>query len=231
MMTDHIRAAGVANVKSPGILFGESVRSDQPETMKPFDDTVHGISSKKSESVGRCFPRVTGFQSKLRDMDEEIYWSRKNEPLGRRKMTSNPLPPSTHVYGKVLPVDGSVSDAFKGVPEETEPDRQLYKHTHRDFDPGEQVDRNYKWPHGVDDTFAFGLRELKSQPIDSCMKWEEHESSPIPERRAPTVYHPRIKKVEPMNSAAWCINGNFKTVDELLPDPTIGKSPNSRVHA
>jgi hypothetical protein len=164
-------------------------------------------------------------------MDEEIYWSRKNEPMGRSKISSNPLPPSSHVYGKVLAVDGSVSDSFRGVSEETGPAKEMYKQTHRDFDPGEQVDRKYKWPLGVDHAFAFGLRDVKSQPIESCMKWEHSESNREPERRDTSLCPPQYLKTKPFESAALCIHGNFKTVDELLPDPRIGKSLNSRAHA
>lgn len=235
-MTEFIRAAGLPNKKSEGWFRSaspDSVSSKPLKSSKSNEDIVHGITTAKSESVQKCFSAMksTPFKATVKEIEERIYRSNKFEPLGRAKFSGNPLPDGSHVYGKAAKSDGSAAEVFKALPSEAHEAHELYKRTHHDYDPGERLNRQYMWPSNVGSDFTFGTREERSEPASLALNWGYHEgkevterlsSVPIPDERVFGV-RKTVASSEGA-SAAKCIHENYKSIAELLPDPTIGRS-------
>lgn len=136
---------------------------------------THGRRTEKNASVATCFEsmRVEGFQRKINDIAESIYRSKQREPLGKGRVWNFTLPEKTHAYGKSQPVESSVAHVFAAETHaDTRKVHDLYKKSHHDFYPGEQVNRKYDWPPGVDNSFAFGLRETRTGSVSDSLKWD-----------------------------------------------------------
>ena len=154
-----------------------SPRIDRVVKPSSCDATTYGKPTVKSESVGKCFTcmRVTGLEAKKREFVEQaVYRSRISEPLGKTRQSRFTLPPTDHAFGKPLTFDGSIRDILTGERySENKFIHELYKKSHHAFYPGEQIDRKYQWPAEVKSDFQFGVREKRSEPAGSVLRWEE----------------------------------------------------------
>ena len=143
-------------------------------------DITHGVATSKSESVGRTFEsmRVTQVEQLLRDVKEEIYASNKNEPLAKSKIHGYQIPKDGFVYGKGFKQeDGNIAEVVnptKGLAEETQEVRALYRKTHRDYNAGEQRNRGYNLPEAVtsDPHFRYGFKSAHiTGTARDCLNW------------------------------------------------------------
>lgn len=139
---------------------------------------THGRKTEKNASVATCFEsmRVEGFQRKINEIAESVYRSKRMEPLGKGRVWDFTLPERAHAYGKPQRSESSVVDVFAAESHaDTRQVHDLYKKSHHDFYPGERVNRKYEWPPGVNDSFAFGLRETRTGSVSDSLKWDsEH---------------------------------------------------------
>ena len=215
---------------------------------------IHGRPSQTSETVGKTFAsgRIEGVNAIMRDRAEAVYRSISVEPLGHGRVRGYSLPPSDFRYGRSSDVkDGSIGSVIN-PPEQAESEavRCMYRKTHRNYLPGERVDREYAWPDQVDSAFVFGtIRNKVAGDIELALKWARptDDTQTVIKRlqdfrdaTSDVLGHPRNSlqggpPVEPGFrfgirydggglTAGDCINGNFGDVSELLPDARVGKS-------
>ena len=260
LVMSTIRPAGLGNRKS-GETAARALMSDHVEVgghsgkIKSVSDSIcHGVPTVKKESVEKTFKAMeqTEIEKVLNDKKEKIYKSRKAEPLGKFPMKGYTLPPEDFRFGKhgekheygikeiVNPVDDIV---------ESDEVKEMYRKTHRDFAPGEQLRREYNWP--VKDGQAFGLCEEKSSSgIEAAMKWDASEDvTKVHSKRlqayrvanhdevgrsknllqglmpVPPGFRFGSKSVNQGETAAEAIHRNYANETELLPDKYVGKSP------
>ena len=236
----------------------EVVRIKHPLTQIP--DRVHGAPSIQSGSVERCFSnmRKEGLEKVLQEKAEQIYLSRQKEPLGRGRVRGYSLPPDGFRFGKrSAERECEMADLVNPVDQvEDENVRLMYIKTHNSYDPGEQVKRHYKWPSDFSEYLAFGHRDkAKTNRIEDALKWEHGNDptkivtkrvddfwktyrdivgkgrnllqGPIPVQ---TGHRFGLKHVGNHDTVASCIHSNFKSVEELQPDSSLGRSlPRIRV--
>ena len=192
-------------------------------------DIVHGISTIKSESVGKTFKamRKMGVESIIRDRDEEIYKSTQLEPLGKTKsqICEHSLPHSDHVYGKKCPrnAEGTIKEAFNPACDMIVPPKDKLQ---------------YNWPPQVDSKFVFGFKDRPSDfgNIENALKWDKYEQTePAVKPRLhkygallPEDHTFGLPSYQGLDSAAACISTNFARIQDLLPDKDIGKPKRAR---
>jgi len=129
----------------------------------------YGRKSEKAENVAANFlaHQRVGIAEYINTRGEAIYKSTQDEPLGKAFSRGHVLPDCT----KAIIFKGFGCDSIKGpetakeavfprnMPETTEVQRQLYKKSHGNFDPGEMHVRDYVWPKVIASNphFHFGL--------------------------------------------------------------------------
>ena len=143
-------------------------------------DIVHGISTRKSESVARTFQAAqqTPISATINEVREQIYASNRNEPLGRSRIYGYQLPPANHVFGITL---GSLSESISETLNprhiqmvETEEIRAMYRRTHKDYDAGEQRVRGYDLPATITGAkdFRYGKESRRTEgSVEQCLQW------------------------------------------------------------
>ena len=112
-----------------------------------------------SKHVPDCLndPRAEGFKSVVNKFQEEIYHSRKKEPLGKKAEMNYVFPEATKTDGfrfGVATVDSETTAKHLlhncvGLTE-TPDTRKMYHTSHGSTRPGEQKDREYNWPFNKD---------------------------------------------------------------------------------
>ena len=164
----------------------DTISKKEPDERSSF---VHGVCSQKSagESVGRCFRRTTGVAAFLDQRNERVYKSFEREPLGKSRIFGYSLPSPNHTYGKPLGEHEVIKTVIN--PEhssETPNTHRQYVRTHLDFSPGEQVDREYRWPEQVlhaSAGFAFGFKpNWSSGSAAEAFDWKPHKPNFVSER-------------------------------------------------
>lgn len=138
----------------------------------PTEDFVYGIKGDTGESVEQIFNKAAeitqGMAEYKNDRKEEVYASKKREPLGTCYTRGHVLPPEVHsndFRGFGLAVDHPVDMAKNALyPRDQEPEteeiRQQYVRTHGNYGPGEMIKREYNWPKETkDDSFRFGVTD------------------------------------------------------------------------
>ena len=242
---DRVRPAGIRG-DSRAESAADSLRSGWGENdgnrcqPSEFRDQIHGKPTVKSESVARCFKsqRKTTLESFLADRAEQIYWSRKHEPIGRGLVRGYTLPPACHMYGKPCERGLQVGDILSEASD---------TNSCTGLDVGKQCSRDYIWPSQVDAGFTFGQKEHRHGSAAEALDWTTPETVLEPSRvadfkaalNAPVGSRGQTKQGEiPVHSefrfgskitksddtAAACIQQNFNCLNELLPDASIGKS-------
>jgi hypothetical protein len=131
----------------------------------------YGVKSKTGESAAENFTSGLkfGIAEYVQSRGESIYQSVRMEPLGSAWQRGHVLPeetkqPSFKGFGKAILLDAV--DAKETIfPRYTEPlkeeDKERYKRSHGNFDPGEALDRKYDWPSKVAENqhFRFGVTD------------------------------------------------------------------------
>jgi hypothetical protein len=143
-------------------------------------DMVHGISTKKSESVQKTFAAMQRSQVMLAldEVAEQIYASNKTEPLGKSRIYGYALPSNDFVFGnrtdnKTEAIAETLFPSDMNTVE-SEHVRALYRKTHKDFDPGEQRVRGYRLPAAILKTsdFKYGIpSQCTSGSVTECLRW------------------------------------------------------------
>lgn len=123
----------------------------------------YGVKSNKDEDVAQNFKsgQRLGVAEYMQSRGEAIYSSATREPLGKPWVRGHRLPDDSTVFGcPSARNDYTAKESIfpRGVKNETEEDRSLYRKTHGSFDPGEMYRREYEWPKVVKENphFRFG---------------------------------------------------------------------------
>jgi len=149
-------------------------------------DIVHGVATRKTESVARTFDAThkSRMREVLNEMKEQIYASNKIEPLGRSRIYGYQLPPCEYVFGSKPRGDKITMAETLNPPDfpiiEPEQIRALYRKTHNDYDAGEQRVRGYRMPQTVRESpqFRFGKESRRTEgSVGECLKWYNEQSS------------------------------------------------------
>ena len=271
--TRNVRAAGTSTT-----VFDESAAVDvQPEIYFPIaptppevrsfrdnrdgvgreaEDMRHGVQGERGESVARAFlsGQKTGIQQYLDNFAERNYSGVKLEPLGRAVDRGYDIPEGLTFGNPANPAGTMTAKEVifprVGLDEETTGMHRLYVKTHKSFAPGEQVDREYSWPEGVNpDEFTFGqvdaaasrtakdaltwdradapskvvlkrLEDFRSVSNDPLGERKNHMQRPLP---VPADFRFGARSTNSNNTAAHCLHFNSKRDAELLPDRNLGK--------
>lgn len=149
----------------------------------PKPDFAFGVVDKGSMHVPDCISGqdTGGFKSKLNEFKEEIYLSRKKEPLGRKMERNYVFPEATQVpefkFGiKTVGSDNTSKDLMQTgfVIEETPKTETMYKKSHGFSKPGEQVRRDYEWPFNPND-HRFG--KVENRELNQAKKCLQPEAA------------------------------------------------------
>jgi len=144
----------------------------------PDDEFRYGICSDTGESVEEIFNKAAeatkGMAEYKNDRKEDIYISKKREPLGVSFKRGHELPDKIHAVdfkGFGVAVEHPTDMAKNALyPRNVEPDsndvQQQYRWTHGNYAPGEMIRRDYKWPEETKkDTFRFGLTDREETGV------------------------------------------------------------------
>ena len=268
--TLHVRAAGTSTT-----VFDESAAVDvQPDIYFPIPPTPpelrhfrdertnlvvpdirHGRAAERGESVQRAFVagQKTGIQQYLSNFAERNYAAVKLEPLGKAIDRGYDIPEGL-VFGDPANPNGAMSAKEvifprTGLDIETLDAHKLYVKTHKSFAPGEQLDREYQWPEGVNpDAFSFGhadaagtrstkdaltwersdaptkvvlkrLEDYRAVSKDPLGEGKNHMQWPLP---VPTDFRFGARSNNSNNTVAHCLQFNNKSESELVPDRNLG---------
>ena len=157
---------------------------DKKKTHVP--DIVHGVATRKTESVARTFDAThkSRMREVLNEVKEQIYASNKIEPLGRSRIYGYHLPPCEYVFGSKPRVGEMTMAKTLNPPDiptiEPEQIRALYRKTHNDYDAGEQRVRGYNLPQTVKESpeFRFGKESRRTDgSVGECLKWYKEQNS------------------------------------------------------
>ena len=143
-------------------------------------DIVHGVPTRKSESVARTFKasQTTPLNRVINEVKEQIYASNKNEPLGRSRIYGYELPPTGYIFGTQPRNESSSIAESLNPPDacsiESEEVRAMYRKTHQDYEAGEQRKRGYTLPRLIteSDEFRYGKESRRVQgSVKQCFEW------------------------------------------------------------
>lgn len=128
----------------------------------------YGMKNNKGEDVAQNFRsgKLFGVAEYINARAEDVYASTKREPLGAGWSRSHILPEQTRDPGFAFGIPSEYADHGSKdsiFPRDMEPDseevRIQYQQTHGSTNPGERIDKHYKWPDTVDGNpiHRFGL--------------------------------------------------------------------------
>jgi hypothetical protein len=147
----------------------------------PGPDHTYGVTDKTSAHVPECLklPGNDGFGAKVKEFKEEIYLSRKNEPLGRKMERNYVFPEEVHKpqFKFGLPTINSENTAKDLVQsgyilEETPATQAMYKKSHNHSLPAEQVKREYQWPFNPADHRFGKFEPREANQAKKCLQPE-----------------------------------------------------------
>ncbi|NXC31672.1 EFHB protein, partial [Campylorhamphus procurvoides] len=128
---------------------------------------THGITTRSSFGVASLIspsPK-SNFQEKIQDMKEAIYYSNREQPLGRTHDQSSMLPKGLDIINtafgiktiKDIPAGLLVNPpkTFEEVDKEAREGHDLYVVSHEDYYPGEAIDRKYN--SHFNKSFVYGV--------------------------------------------------------------------------
>jgi len=127
----------------------------------PSEEFRYGVRGQKGVSVEQTLKagQLVGVAEYRNTCAEEVYESRKKEPLGVPYKRGHSLKMLPQGFGNSsgVPEDGKRVIFPVEMPRDTEEHRQRYRFTHNNFNPGERIERNYTWPEETkDNSFRFG---------------------------------------------------------------------------
>lgn len=189
MPTHLVRAAGIIG-KAPGdgagdILYaGPDDKGEIRLTKRQFSnkgDLAFGKPTRPDNSNFEIFPSTepTLAENCTNFINESVYLSRKKQPTGTSFKRGFSLPSNDVSFGLKSPDEGYILadliNPTNGVLDETPENKKRYLKTHRNFDPGQQDTRDYKWPACVMDNrnFQFGSPDPKNPDgIYQAFTWD-----------------------------------------------------------
>ncbi|NXP18624.1 EFHB protein, partial [Scytalopus superciliaris] len=128
---------------------------------------THGITSRSSFGVASLISPIlkSNFQEKIQDMKEAIYYSNREQRLGRTHDQSAMLPKGMDIINttfgtktiKDIPAGLLVNPpkTFEQVDKEAREGHDLYVVSHEDYDPGEAINRKYN--SHFNKSFVYGM--------------------------------------------------------------------------
>jgi hypothetical protein len=138
----------------------------------PGLDFRYGIKTVKGESAAAAMKagERVGIAAYRQSVAERVYDSTTKEPLGRGYNRGH----SIHVPQKGFGLPSGVPEDAKfaifpvDMPADPEEVRRLYRDTHGNFAPGEQVCRKYNYPNGIQDDahFRFGIKQQTAHGVE-----------------------------------------------------------------
>mmetsp|Transcript_37647 Transcript_37647/g.99592 ORF Transcript_37647/g.99592 Transcript_37647/m.99592 type:complete len:486 (-) Transcript_37647:166-1623(-) len=131
------------------------------EQLLPHEEFRYGQRGFKGASAAQCMQAgqlmgVAEFQHSCREM---VYESTRREPLGKPTIRGHTIKMLPQGFGNA---SGEPEDAKKvlfpvEMPDDLEEHREMYKFTHKHYEPGERINRKYVWPEETQDKgFKFG---------------------------------------------------------------------------
>lgn len=137
------------------------------EVPKPDPGEGFGVKGNKMEGVRQIFQsgQLVGVAEYKNSVSEAIYQSTTREPLGKGWNRGHSMPACT--LDKDFPGFGNPTVRQEGaeyavhprdLPVETDEIRAMYRKTHGEFHPGEQIKRDYQYPPAIASNpgFRFG---------------------------------------------------------------------------
>lgn len=188
------------------------------DQLLPAEDFRYGIRGQKGASTEDTMKAglLLGVAAYQNEVAESVYESSKKEPLGKPWSRGHSLKMLPEGFGNPsgTPQDGKeVIYAIHQKPD-TEENRLLYKYTHNNFNPGERIERKYRWPAETKDSrfrFGHGL----GQPQEGAgarlaLNWEVEDDGSVRKTRLVqknaedfrNVHHTKVyHKSHPMQGA------------------------------
>eukprot|EP00434_Breviolum_minutum_P040105 symbB.v1.2.035633.t1/scaffold4575.1/size37795/1 len=219
------------------------------DQLLPSEEFRYGMRGPKGSSTEDTMKAglLLGVAAYQNEVAESVYESTKKEPLGKPWSRGHALKMLPEGFGKPsgVPQDGKeVIYAIHQKPDKEE-HRLLYKYTHKNFSPGEGIERKYRWPAETKDSrFRFGL----GQPQESAgarlaLNWDVEDDGSVRRTRLvqkndedfrnvhqtkangppfdPDVQH-GVKSGISDYTAKSCIQGYY-SLEEQLPDQDLGR--------
>jgi len=116
---------------------------------------IKGATTEQTMKAGQ----LLGVAEYKNSVAERVYETNKKEPLGKPHVRGHELKMLPEGFGNPSgePVDGKKIIYPVEAPKDAEEHREMYKRTHGSYEPGERVQRGYRWPGETQDkNFAFG---------------------------------------------------------------------------
>ncbi|CAK9027095.1 unnamed protein product [Durusdinium trenchii] len=131
------------------------------DQLLPAEDFRYGIRGQKGASTEDTMKAglLLGVAAYQNEVAESIYESRKKEPLGRPWNRGHAIKMLPEGFGNPSGEPQNGKEVIYGIhqPPDKEEHRLLYKYTHNNFNPGERIERKYRWPAETKDSrFRFG---------------------------------------------------------------------------
>mmetsp|Transcript_64169 Transcript_64169/g.186058 ORF Transcript_64169/g.186058 Transcript_64169/m.186058 type:complete len:487 (+) Transcript_64169:78-1538(+) len=144
--------------KPPGTIHVHHGLHDQTLPHKDFRYGMPGCKGVTTEDVMKA-GQLVGVAEYKNSVAERVYDSLKKEPLGKPYVRGHSLRMLPEGFGNPSGVPVDVKRVIFPVTAEPETDehRAMYKKTHKNYAPGERIERSYRWPRETQDkNFAFG---------------------------------------------------------------------------
>jgi|Transcript_60939 hypothetical protein len=133
------------------------------EQLLPHEEFRYGMRGFKGASVARCMAagQLMGVAEYKNRVQEQVYESTRREPLGRPTIRGHTIKMLPQGFGNA---SGEPEDAKKilfpvNMEDNSEEHKEMYKRTHKSYDPGERMTRKYNWPEAaLDKGFKFGAQ-------------------------------------------------------------------------
>eukprot|EP00439_Symbiodinium_sp_Y106_P000074 s404_g1.t1 len=196
----------------PGEIYVHHGLKDQK---LPAEEFRYGIRGQKGASTEDTMKAglLMGVAAYQNEVAESIYESRKKEPLGKPFHRGHSLKMLPEGYGNPsgVPIAGKDVIYCVGLEPDTEAHRQMYRYTHNNFNPGERIARNYRWPDETrNEKFRFGLGQGQAQEgagAKGVLNWDVEDDGTVKKTRIvqknlqdyrdvqhPKVYHKMHQK-------------------------------------
>ncbi|CAK9028341.1 unnamed protein product [Durusdinium trenchii] len=140
------------------------------DQLLPAEDFRYGIRGQKGASTEDTMKAglLLGVAAYQNEVAESIYESRKKEPLGRPWNRGHAIKMLPEGFGNPSGEPQNGKEVIYGIhqPPDKEEHRLLYKYTHNNFNPGERIERKYRWPAETKDSrfrFGHGLGQAQEQ--------------------------------------------------------------------
>ncbi|CAJ1340560.1 unnamed protein product [Effrenium voratum] len=242
----------------PGEIYVHHGLKDQllpaEESRKAFNDFRYGIRGQKGCSTEDTMKAglLLGVAAYQNEVAENVYESHKKEPLGRAFTRGHSLKMLPEGYGNSSGIPQDAKEVIYALHQKPDPEdvRLMYKYTHNNFNPGERIERSYRWPSETrEKNFRFGHGE----GVPQALNWDVEDDGTVKRTRLVqknvedyrNVQHTKVyqkahakqgKHGPPLDpnfqhgvksgvsdyTAKSCIQGYY-SLEEQLPDQDLGR--------